>query len=188
MVASELSMARGGALDADLLAQQPFYGTDYTKPLLFLEDGKLLLVPRPAQHLTGSQWGVMNETGSYPGQPWLWLYTLWYQIPGWRTSANVDLIAIYMTGIATILLLWYRSSPGFATSRADPGAPPGLADSGGPAVQAGAAGRDAARAAAARPAGTIRAGLTVPERTYQGPWSAGGRALFAVSPWPAGWQ
>ena len=30
-------------------------------------------------HLTGEQWGVMNETGSYPGQPWLWLYTLWYQ-------------------------------------------------------------------------------------------------------------
>jgi hypothetical protein len=22
-------------------------------------------------HLTGTQWGVMNETGSYPGQPWL---------------------------------------------------------------------------------------------------------------------
>ena len=33
-------------------------------------------------NLTGEQWGVMNETGSYPGQPWLWLYTLWYQVPG----------------------------------------------------------------------------------------------------------
>ena len=49
-------------------------------------------------HLTGDQWGVMNETGSYPGQPWLWLYTLWYQVPGWTNSANVDLIAIYLTG------------------------------------------------------------------------------------------
>ena len=54
----------------------------------------------------------MNETGSYPGQPWLWLYTLWYQIPGWRTSANIDLIAIYMTGIATILLLCVPVIPG----------------------------------------------------------------------------
>jgi len=34
-----------------------------------------------ALSLTGSQWGVMNETGSYPGQPWRWLYTLWYQVP-----------------------------------------------------------------------------------------------------------
>jgi len=22
---------------------------------------------------------MMNETGSYPGQVWLWLYTFWYQ-------------------------------------------------------------------------------------------------------------
>ena len=41
----------------------------------------------------------MNETGSYPGQPWLWLYTLWYQVPGFDNSANVDLIAIYLTGV-----------------------------------------------------------------------------------------
>jgi len=55
---------------------------------------------------------VMNETGSYPGQPWLWLYTLWYQVPGFRTSANVDLIAIYLTGAATLLLLALPFLPG----------------------------------------------------------------------------
>jgi hypothetical protein len=54
----------------------------------------------------------MNETGSYPGQPWLWLYTLWYQVPGFNTSANVDLIAVYMTGIATVLLLMIPFIPG----------------------------------------------------------------------------
>ncbi len=47
----------------------------------------------------------MNETGSYPGRPWLWLYTLWYQVPGWTNSGNIDMIVIYMTGLATILLL-----------------------------------------------------------------------------------
>jgi hypothetical protein len=112
MVAGELTLARSGALDADLLAQQPFYGTNYTKPLLFLEDGNYFSSLAQAQHLTGSQWGVMNETGSYPGQPWLWLYTLWYQLPGWRTSSNVDLIAIYMTGLATLLLLAVPFIPG----------------------------------------------------------------------------
>ena len=74
-----------GGLDSDLLAQQPFYGTNFTKPLLFLEDGSYFASQATAQHLTGSQWGVMNETGSYPGQPWLWLYTLWYQLPGFKT-------------------------------------------------------------------------------------------------------
>jgi hypothetical protein len=112
LVASELTMARAGALDSDLLAQQPFYGTNYTKPLLFMEDGSYFASLASAQHLSGSQWGVMNETGSYPGQPWLWYYSLWYQVPGFKTSANVDLIAIYMTGLATILLLAIPFLPG----------------------------------------------------------------------------
>ena len=93
MLASELTMARSGGLDASLLAKQPFYGTNFTGPLLFMEDGAYFSTKAQAMNLTGAQWGVMNETGSYPGQPWLWLYTLWYQVPGFSTSANVDMIA-----------------------------------------------------------------------------------------------
>ena len=33
---------------------------------------------------------MMNETGSYPGQVWLWLYTFWYQIAPFNTSDNAD--------------------------------------------------------------------------------------------------
>jgi hypothetical protein len=112
LMASELTLARSGALDTDLLAQQPFYGTNFTKPLLFIEDGAYFVNKATAMGLSGSQWGVMNETGSYPGQPWLWLYTLWYQVPGWTNSANIDMIAIYMTGLATILLLCVPFIPG----------------------------------------------------------------------------
>ena len=112
LMANELTLARSGALDTDLLSQQPFYGTNFTKPLLFIEDGAYFVNKATALGLTGSQWGVMNETGSYPGQPWLWLYTLWYQVPGWTNSANIDMIAIYMTGLATILLLLVPFIPG----------------------------------------------------------------------------
>ncbi len=112
IAANELSYARSGAIDASLLAQQPFYGSNYTKPLLFIEDGNYFSSLAKAQHLNGNQWGVMNETGSYPGQPWLWLYTLWYQIPAFSSSANVDLIAIYLTGLATALLLLVPFIPG----------------------------------------------------------------------------
>ena len=112
MLASELTLARSGAIDSDLLAQRAFYGTDFTKPLLFLADGGYYVDQATAGHLTGNQWGVMNETGSYPGQPWLWLYQLWYHLPGWRNSTNVDLIAIYMTGLATLLLLLVPFIPG----------------------------------------------------------------------------
>jgi len=109
---SALELARSGALDTDLLANRTFYGTDFTKPLLFLEDGQYYSGLAQAQNLTGSQWGVMNETGSYPGQPWLWLYTLWYQMPGIKHSAKIDLIAIYLTGLATLLLLLLPFIPG----------------------------------------------------------------------------
>ena len=78
-------MARSGALDSDLLAQRQFYGTDFTKPLLFIADGAYYANLAAAMHLTGDQWGVMNETGSYPGQPWLWLYRCGTT---WRRSAT----------------------------------------------------------------------------------------------------
>ena len=63
MLASELTLGRGGR-----------GGTE--GPLLFIEDGAYFTARARALHLTGSHWGIMNEAGSYPGQPWLWLYTL----------------------------------------------------------------------------------------------------------------
>ena len=33
---------------------------------------------------------MMNETGNYPGQPWMWLYTFWYQVKPFSTSENAD--------------------------------------------------------------------------------------------------
>jgi hypothetical protein len=105
MMAAELAMARSGALDSDLLAQRQFYGTDFTKPLLFIADGGYYNTLASNMHLTGDQWGVMNETGSYPGQPWLWLFQMWYHVNPFGDSASADVWAVYLTGIATLLLL-----------------------------------------------------------------------------------
>ena len=41
---------------------------------------------RDRRHLQGNTWGMMNETGSYPGQAWLWLYSFWYQIPQFNSD------------------------------------------------------------------------------------------------------
>src|SRR6266516_1662714 len=121
MLASELTMARSGALDADMLANRSFYGTNFTKPQLFMGDGSYFEDKATSMNLSGDQWGVMNETGSYPGQPWLWLYTLWYYVPGFSASANVDMIAVYLTGLPDILrwipvhrLIWRRWEPATA--------------------------------------------------------------------------
>ncbi len=112
MMAAELAMGRSGALDTDLLAQRQFYGTDFTKPLLFIADGGYYNNLASNMNLTGDQWGVMNETGSYPGQPWLWLYQMWYHVNPFGDSPNADVWAIYLTGIATVLLLFIPFIPG----------------------------------------------------------------------------
>ena len=53
-------------------------------------DGAYLEDQARARNLGGDQWGMMNETGNYPGQPWMWLYTFWYQVPPFSTSDNAD--------------------------------------------------------------------------------------------------
>ena len=108
----ETQMARSGALDQALVTQNGFYTTNYTKPLLFLSDGAYLGNLADAQHLGGDQWGMMNETGQYPGQAWLWLYTFWYQIPPWSTSASGDFLVWGTMMILTALLTLVPFIPG----------------------------------------------------------------------------
>lgn len=106
IIAGLTSMARSGALDGALLSSRQFYGTDYTKPLLFIADGAYLANLASDQHLGGDQWGMMNETGQYPGQAWLWLYTLWYQVPPANTSDNGDILVFaFMIGLTALLAL-----------------------------------------------------------------------------------
>ena len=107
-----LGLARTGGLDALLLTSGHFYQTDYSKPLLFMADGGYLVGLAQAQDLTGSQWGMMNETGRYPGQAWLWLFTLWYQIPPYTTASNADLLVVLTMTVLSLALLLIPFIPG----------------------------------------------------------------------------
>jgi hypothetical protein len=107
MMSALLVMARSGALDGALVSTNRFYQTNFTKSLLFLADGSYLESLAEQQHLLGEQWGMMNETGNYPGQAWLWLYTFWYQIPPFSTSDNADaqiwaIMAVLSLGLVCI--------------------------------------------------------------------------------------
>jgi hypothetical protein len=105
-------LARSGGLDGQLLAQGGVYQTDYTKPLLFLADGTYLEGQARAEHLGGDQWGMTNETGQYPGQAWLWLYTFWYQIPPFSTSANADALVWGLMMVLSLILVLVPFIPG----------------------------------------------------------------------------
>lgn len=112
MLDALLRMAQSGGLDGVLLVQRGFFQTDYTKPLLFIADGAYLESLARAQHLGGDQWGMMNETGSYPGQAWLWLYTFWYQVKPFSTSGNADALVWGLMMLLTLGLVLIPFIPG----------------------------------------------------------------------------
>ncbi|GAA1949820.1 hypothetical protein [Catenulispora subtropica] len=107
-----LSQAQAGSLDGQLLAAGEFYQSDYTKPLLFLNDGTYLAGLADAKHLSGDQWGMMNETGNYPGQPWLWLYTFWYQISPFNHTTNADALIWGLMALLTLGFILVPFIPG----------------------------------------------------------------------------
>jgi hypothetical protein len=112
MMANLLSLAKSGGLDGSLLTSDQFFQTDYTKPLLFMSDGGLLEERAEAQHLLGKQWGLMNETGSFPGQPWLWLYALWYQVEPMKSSPNADIQVLLIMAVLSLALICIPFIPG----------------------------------------------------------------------------
>jgi hypothetical protein len=116
MMAALLGLAQSGGLDGALLANNHrFYETNYTKPLLFLSGGGYFEERAEGQHLLGTQWGMMNETGSYPGQVWLWLYTFWYQVEPFKESPNADALIFALMGILSLAFICIPFIPGVRT-------------------------------------------------------------------------
>jgi hypothetical protein len=112
MMANLLALGQSGALDGFLQVNGRFYQTDYTPALLLMGDGGYLSGQAEQWSLLGDQWGMMNETGAYPGQTWLWLYTMWYQIPPFTSDSgflglnagNADLGVIILMTLLTVAL------------------------------------------------------------------------------------
>jgi hypothetical protein len=104
-------LARSGGLES-LLVRNSFYPSDQTKPLLLLTDGAYLEDQARAEQLGGDQWGMMNESGNYPGQPWMWLYTFWYQIKPFSTSDNADALVWGLMMLLTLGLIFVPFIPG----------------------------------------------------------------------------
>jgi hypothetical protein len=115
MMSSLLDLARSGGLDGALLTSSQFYQTNYTRPLLFLSGGSHFESLADKQHLLGTQWGMMNETGSYPGQVWLWLYTFWYQIEPFKSSPNADALIWALMMVLSLGLVCIPFIPGLRT-------------------------------------------------------------------------
>jgi hypothetical protein len=55
---------------------------------------------------------MMNEVGNAPGQPWMWLYTFWYQVAPFSTSDNADAQVWGLMMLLTLLLMFLPFIPG----------------------------------------------------------------------------
>lgn len=110
--AAFLTLAQTGGLEGALTSSGNFYGGDQTRALLLLSDGAYIEDQARARHLGGDQWGMMNETGNFPGQPWMWLYTFWYQVPPFSTSDNADALVWGLMMLLTLGLLLLPFIPG----------------------------------------------------------------------------
>jgi hypothetical protein len=117
-----VAMARSGSLDATMLSGGSFYASDATRQILFLGDGSYFDDAATAQNLQGNTWGMMNGVNSYPGQPWLWWASLWYQIPTFdpaddattTTSLqdNADAWIFYIIGVISLVIIFFPFIPG----------------------------------------------------------------------------
>jgi len=119
MMSAELKLGQSGAMDGLLLTSGHFYQTDFTRPLLFMQNAAVQNKAQQLNLLGNPTWGVMNETGNYPGQEWLWLYTLFYQIPPytntdgpWAWAPNIDLLAVLSVTVMTFALMFIPWIPG----------------------------------------------------------------------------
>jgi len=107
-----LALAQTGGLEGALTSSGNFYGGDQTRSLLLLSDGAYLEDQAVAQNLGGDQWGMMNEVGNAPGQPWMWLYTFWYQVKPFSTSDNADAQVWALMMLLTLVLMLVPFIPG----------------------------------------------------------------------------
>ncbi|GAB3771762.1 hypothetical protein FB382_000261 [Nocardioides ginsengisegetis] len=112
LAAGLLAVAQSGGLEGGLTSSGNFYGGDQTRAMLLLSDGAYLEDLAVAQKLGGDQWGMMNETGNYPGQPWMWLYTFWYQVQPFSTSENADALVWGLMMVLTLALMFVPLIPG----------------------------------------------------------------------------
>jgi hypothetical protein len=99
-----LDLGRAGLLEGalDNNTQLPFT-LNFTRSLLYFQDDVDHNVAN-SLNMTGGEWGISHETGSYPGAWWLWPYTFFYQVPPMSTSANGDLQVVVLILILFVLV------------------------------------------------------------------------------------
>jgi len=116
LMAGMLSLGRSGLLEGALAAEGNSYypyNFDFTKALLFFAKASPYSdIASHLQQLGNPQWGIVHETGNYPGAWWLDIYQFWYEVPQIANSPNADLIVVTIMTVLFVVLLLLPFIPG----------------------------------------------------------------------------
>jgi hypothetical protein len=111
-----LNLGRSGLLEGALAADGNNYypySFDLTKALLFFAIASPYTdAAAHLQQLGNPQWGIVHETGNYPGAWWLDIYQVWYEVPQIADSPNADLIVVTIMTVLFVVLLTLPFIPG----------------------------------------------------------------------------
>ena len=98
MMDGMLRLGRSGLLEGAFAADGNNYYPytfDATKALLFFAIASPYTdTASHLKQLGNPQWGIVHETGNYPGAWWLDAYQVWYEVPAIANADNADLIVV----------------------------------------------------------------------------------------------
>ena len=111
-----LRLGRSGLLEGAFVADGNNYYPytfDVTKALLFFSIASPYTdTAAHLQQLGNPQWGIVHETGNYPGAWWLDVYQIWYEVPAIADADNADLIVVVIMTVLFAVLLTLPFIPG----------------------------------------------------------------------------
>ncbi len=116
MMNAMLSLGRSGLLEGALAAEDDSrypYTFDFSKQLLYFAVAPPYM--DSATHLIqqgNPQWGIVNETGRYPGAWWLVPYQFWYEVPQIGGSDNADIIVVTIMLVVFAVIFFLPLIPG----------------------------------------------------------------------------
>lgn len=116
MMDGMLRLGRSGLLEGAFAADGNNYYPytfDVTKALLFFSIASPYTdTAAHLQQLGNPQWGIVHETGNYPGAWWLDVYQVWYEVPAIADADNADLIVVVIMTVLFVILLTLPFIPG----------------------------------------------------------------------------
>ena len=116
MMDGMLRLGRSGLLEGAFVADGNNYYPytfDVTKALLFFSIASPYTdTASHLQQLGNPQWGIVHETGNYPGAWWLDVYQVWYEVPAIADADNADLIVVVIMTVLFVILLTLPFIPG----------------------------------------------------------------------------